>query len=126
MGNDLFCTCQALNFSLNRAMKNTGNNPQNRGGGKINIYIFYMNKTMPITTKLRNNSVKKTKTRSLKRKMSIFTSFEDENSAEYVRLRRMTPSQRLDEFSILQERAWGSNWTKKPIKKNASFEKVEW
>jgi hypothetical protein len=72
------------------------------------------------------SGLKKEKARSLKRKISIFSSFEEENRAEYARFRRMTPNQRLDEFAILQARAFGPNWTKKPIKKIASFEKVKW
>jgi hypothetical protein len=74
----------------------------------------------------RMNSLTGKKSRSLTRKIAIFSSFEEENSAEYARFRRMTPNQRLDEFAILQARAFGPNWTKKPIKKIASFEKVKW
>jgi hypothetical protein len=61
-----------------------------------------------------------------RRKHAIFSSFEEENAAEYRRLARMTPSQRLDEGAILQQRAWGKNWTKKPIKRIVSIEKITW
>jgi hypothetical protein len=75
---------------------------------------------------LTNLKFKKTKSSAGKRTISIFSSLEEENQAEYARLRRMTPNQRLDEFAILQERAWGPSWTKKPMKKIASWEKVNW
>lgn len=63
-----------------------------------------------------------------KNKMSfaVFTSFKEENRAEYFRRSRMTPRQRLDEFAILQERAWGAKWTKERMKKVFSFEMVSW
>ena len=59
-------------------------------------------------------------------KIAVYSSFEEENRAERLRCARMTPSQRLDEFAVLQERAWGDRWTKKPMKRIASVEKVPW
>jgi hypothetical protein len=70
--------------------------------------------------------MKKINPRSSNRKIRVFSSFEDENRAEYERLSRMTPNQRLDEFTVLQKRAWGSNWTKKPIKRIATVETDKW
>lgn len=61
-----------------------------------------------------------------KRKIRVFSSFEEENQAEFLRMARMTPAQRLEEASILQDRAWGKGWHKKPIKKILSIEKVPW
>jgi hypothetical protein len=60
------------------------------------------------------------------RKVAIFSSFEEENDAECDRLARMTPTQRLDEFAILQERVWGEKWTREPMRRIASIEKVSW
>jgi hypothetical protein len=59
-------------------------------------------------------------------KAVVFSSFEEENSAEHLRLAGMTPSQRLDEFALLQKRVWGTRWTEKPMKKIASVERVSW
>jgi hypothetical protein len=59
-------------------------------------------------------------------KVAVYSSFEQENQAEYLRLARMKPSQRLDEFAVLQERVWGAEWTKKPMKKIAAIETVKW
>lgn len=63
-----------------------------------------------------------------KRDMSIevFSSIEEENRAEYARRARMTPMERMEEFAILQERVWGDKWTKEPIVKVISFEKISW
>ncbi len=63
-----------------------------------------------------------------RRNMSIevFSSIEEENLAEYRRRAQMTPMERLKEFAILQERAWGDKWTKEPMVKVISYEKVPW
>jgi hypothetical protein len=58
--------------------------------------------------------------------VKMFSSFEEENRAEHRRLAALTPNQRLKEFSILQERVWGTKWTKDGIEKTASVEKVKW
>jgi hypothetical protein len=57
--------------------------------------------------------------------VKIFSSFEEENEAEYKRRRNMTLKQRMQEFSVLQERRWGKNWRSKPIEKVVSNEKIE-
>jgi hypothetical protein len=57
--------------------------------------------------------------------VKIFSSFEEENEAEYERRRNMTLKQRMQEFSVLQERRWGKDWHSKPIKKIVSYEKIE-
>jgi hypothetical protein len=62
----------------------------------------------------------------IKRRFAIFSSFAEENQAEYRRLRQMTPNQRLDEFAVLQKRVWGAKWTKERLKRIASVEKVTW
>jgi hypothetical protein len=56
----------------------------------------------------------------------MFSSFDEENRAEHRRLAALTPNQRLKEFSILQERVWGTRWTEDRIVKTASIEKVTW
>jgi hypothetical protein len=48
--------------------------------------------------------------------IEVFSSIEEENLAEYRRRARMTPTERMEEFAILQERVWGNKWTKEPIK----------
>lgn len=58
--------------------------------------------------------------------VKVFSSFEEENRAEHRRLARMTPMERLEEFAILQERMWGTKWTKEPMVKIASYEKLSW
>ena len=58
--------------------------------------------------------------------VTVYHSFAEENNAEYLRLARLTPSQRLAEFEVLQERLWGPGWTRKPMKKTAWSEKVKW
>jgi hypothetical protein len=63
-----------------------------------------------------------------KRALSVkmFSSFDEENRAEHLRLAALTPNQRLKEFAILQERVWGTRWTEDRIVKTASIEKVTW
>ena len=56
----------------------------------------------------------------------IYRSFEEENEAEYRRRTRMTPEERMAEFAVLQERAWGKDWTSKPMVKVATWEDVDW
>ncbi len=58
--------------------------------------------------------------------IEVFSSIEEENRAEYGRRARMTPMERMEEFAILQERVWGNKWTKEPIVKVISFEKISW
>ena len=59
-------------------------------------------------------------------KIEVFNSFEEENDAEYKRLAVMSHEECLEEFEILQERVWGEDWTKKPMKKILSYEKINW
>ena len=59
-------------------------------------------------------------------RVKVFSSFEEENRAEYRRRARMTPMERLEEFGKLQERAWGKKWTEEPMVKVATFEKLPW
>ncbi|MDQ1351337.1 MAG: hypothetical protein QG657_1639 [Acidobacteriota bacterium] len=56
--------------------------------------------------------------------MKVFSSFEEENRAEHRRLAALTPYQGLKEFAILQERVWGTKWTRERILKNVRIEKV--
>jgi hypothetical protein len=68
----------------------------------------------------------KTKTAKFSRSISIYSSLEQENEAEYRRRAAMTPDQRLHEFGVMQERAWGTLWTRKRMKRVASYEIVTW
>ncbi len=56
----------------------------------------------------------------------IYESFEQAKEDEISRLSRMTPSDRMAAFASLQERAFGEAWTRTPIKKEVSWEIVEW
>jgi hypothetical protein len=58
--------------------------------------------------------------------VKMFSSFDEENRAEHRRLAALTPNRRLKEFAILQERVWGTKWTKDGIEKTVSIEKVKW
>jgi len=55
-----------------------------------------------------------------------FSSFEEENRAEHHRLAALTHEERLHEFEILQERVWGTKWTKDAMVKTARIERVSW
>ncbi len=57
---------------------------------------------------------------------TIFRSFDEENQAEYRRRAKMTPKERYDEFTVLQERAWGKDWASQPMVKIATWEDVDW
>ena len=59
-------------------------------------------------------------------KVQFFDSFEEENKAEHTRRASMTPTQRMREFAILQERAFGKAWTSEKIKKVVSYELLDW
>lgn len=61
-----------------------------------------------------------------KKQVRLFSSFEQENREEHKRRARLSPEERIHEFSIIQERIWGKGWTLKPIQKTARFETVEW
>jgi hypothetical protein len=61
-----------------------------------------------------------------KLKIQLFNSFEEENKAEHARRASMTPAERMREFAVLQERAFGKNWTSEKIKKVVSYERVNW
>ena len=36
------------------------------------------------------------------------------------------PQDRMREFGVLQERAWGNGWRAKPMERIATWEKVDW
>jgi hypothetical protein len=59
-------------------------------------------------------------------KVQIFNSLEEENQAEYFRRKSMTPEQRMQEFALLQERAFGKAWTSEKIRKTVSYELLNW
>lgn len=61
-----------------------------------------------------------------KKRIKFFSSFEDENKAEYERRSNLSKEARIHEFSTIQKRAWGKNWTLNPIKKTATFEWISW
>jgi hypothetical protein len=60
------------------------------------------------------------------KRVEFFFSFEEENQAEYLRRKKMSIEERIKEFSALQERAWGKNWTSVPVVKSATYESVSW
>ena len=64
----------------------------------------------------------------MKRKIEVrvFSSFEDENAAEYRRLAEMTHDDRLSEFAVLQARRWGEDWGQAPMEKRVTWERVPW
>jgi hypothetical protein len=64
----------------------------------------------------------------MKRKLAIqaFNSFEEENQRDYKRWAKMTPLERLQELSELQDRKWGPDWRTKPMERIASWETVDW
>jgi hypothetical protein len=68
----------------------------------------------------------KTKPAKFSRSFSIYSSLEQENDAEYSRRAAMTPDLRLHEFGVIQERAWGSLWTRERMQRIASYEIVTW
>jgi hypothetical protein len=70
--------------------------------------------------------MKKNKTEKPKPIATIFSSFEEENSAEHNRLASLSPAKRLKEFGILQQRVWGAKWTKSRIPHIVKFEKTIW
>ena len=59
-------------------------------------------------------------------RVQIFSSFEEENTAEHRRLAEMSPQERLRELAILQERRWGPEWTETPMVRKATWEIVPW
>lgn len=59
-------------------------------------------------------------------RVTVFLSLEDENRAEHCGLAHLTPIRRLEGFAILQERMWGTKWTKYRMIKIATFEKLTW
>ena len=58
--------------------------------------------------------------------VQVFDSFESENKAEYARRAAMTPAERMAEFSVLQDRAFGVDWHKQKIEHKVSFEILDW
>ena len=58
--------------------------------------------------------------------VEVFQSFEEENDAERQRRADMTSEERCEEFEVLQERHWGSQWLSEPMKRVASWEDVSW
>ena len=70
--------------------------------------------------------MKKIKTAGNKPCLTVFSSFQEENNAEHVRLAMMTPTQRLDEFALLQERLWGKKWTHGRMVRTVKVEKLDW
>jgi hypothetical protein len=61
-----------------------------------------------------------------KKQVRIFSSFEEENTAEHHRCANMTSDERCQEFALLQERRWGAQWTSQPMVKTIRFETVDW
>lgn len=61
-----------------------------------------------------------------KTRVSVFSSFEEENAAEHRRLAGMSPPERMREFAVLQARRWGEAWGKAPMEKRATWERLSW
>jgi hypothetical protein len=61
-----------------------------------------------------------------KKVLKIFFSFKEENDAEHARLAKMSPGKRLQEFAVIQERAWGNKWTHDPMVRTVKIEKIKW
>lgn len=59
-------------------------------------------------------------------RVQIFDSFEEENLAERKRQASLTIEERLREFSVLQGRQWGEQWTREPMVRKASWELLTW
>ena len=59
-------------------------------------------------------------------RVRVFSSFEAENEAEHRRLAEMSPQERLKELAVLQARRWGESWTKVPMTKRATWERLSW
>jgi len=58
--------------------------------------------------------------------VQIFDSFESENKAEYARRAAMSHEERMNEFSALQDRAFGPDWHKQKIEHCVSYEILDW
>jgi len=58
--------------------------------------------------------------------VTVFSSIEEENEAEYRRLTVMSTEEREREMAALQRRVWGADWAKEPIRKIASAEDLSW
>ena len=56
----------------------------------------------------------------------VFSSFEEENAAEHLRLAGMSPEEQLREFAVLQARRWGEFWGQTPMEKRATWERLGW
>ncbi len=66
------------------------------------------------------------KDRKRERRVEIFSSYEEENRAEDRRRAKMTPEECCAELAVLQERAWGKQWSEQPFVRVATWEKVDW
>ena len=58
--------------------------------------------------------------------IKFFASHEDAERAEIKRRESMSFQERLNEFAVIQQRAFGEKWTGTPIKKVVSYELLEW
>jgi hypothetical protein len=61
----------------------------------------------------------------MEKRVRIYSSFAEENEAEYSRRAKMTSEERMREFSVLQERVWGDK-LREPMVKVATWGKVDW
>ncbi|MEM8994575.1 MAG: hypothetical protein AAGF23_07260 [Acidobacteriota bacterium] len=59
-------------------------------------------------------------------RVRIFHSFQEANEAEDQRRRARSREEMMREFEALQERHWGESWRSGPIKKVATWEKIDW
>jgi hypothetical protein len=61
-----------------------------------------------------------------KAEVRVFSSFEEENVAEHRRLAGMSPQDRLREFAVLQARRWGESWSREPMQRKITWERLRW
>ena len=58
--------------------------------------------------------------------VKIYNSFQAAETANSSRLSLMSIEDRLKEFAVIQQRAWGKRWTETAIVKKITFEDVQW
>jgi len=65
---------------------------------------------------------------SMKRntEVRVFSTFEEENTAEHRRLAGMSHQRRMAEFAVLQARRWGEAWGQVPMEKRVTWERLSW
>jgi len=62
----------------------------------------------------------------MEKRVRIYNSFEEAEADEVRRRAKMSVDERLREFSEIQKRVWGEEWTGKRIRRVASYEQLTW